>query len=343
MTQKFLVVAPSWLGDIVMSQSLMKMLRSMHPKAALDVYAPAYAVPVLRRMPEVSRVFVNPFAHGELALSRRLAEGRRLAAENYERAYVLPNSIKSALVPFFARIPLRIGFKGECRYGLLNRMRADEDRFELMVERYVALAFDEDGCACTRQLAAYEHPKLESQPVSVELAARLGIGFDRPVLVFGCGANWGLTKLWPEANYAEVASDWIVKGGSVFAVGTKADAAIGEGIGWRLPQALRPHYRNLCGLTALDEAIDVIAAARAAVCNDSGLLHVVAALGVPQVAVYGATSDRHTPPLTSRCVCMTSKRSCAPCFKKTCRFGTNACLTDTTPEVVASSLALLLK
>ncbi|HAW44931.1 MAG TPA: lipopolysaccharide heptosyltransferase II, partial [Sutterella sp.] len=217
--ERFLVISPSWIGDIIMSQSFLAVIHKMHPEVAIDVYAPAFAEPVLRRMPEVENVIINPFKHGELNLGLRMKEGRRLSANHYSRAYVLPNTLKAALVPFFAKIPQRIGYKGESRYGLINRMRRDSKDFSLMVERYVALAFEGYDCGCTKILTAYDRPKLLSQALTPEQIARFGIDFSKPVLVFGCGANWGETKAWPANHFATVAKAWIQKGGVAVAIG----------------------------------------------------------------------------------------------------------------------------
>jgi len=138
---KLLVVAPSWIGDAVCSQPLLTRLAARHPGAAIDVLAPAWVGPVYRRMAEVGEVLSNPFRHGELKLSARLALARDLRRRGYDEAVVLPNSFKSALVPWLARIPRRTGFTGEARMVLLNhRHRLDKAKTPLQVQRYAQLA-----------------------------------------------------------------------------------------------------------------------------------------------------------------------------------------------------------
>ncbi len=140
---KILVIGPSWVGDMMMSQSLYRTLKAEYPSAEIDVMAPAWCRPLLARMPEVNQALAMPLGHGALALGERRRLGHALRANGYDRAYVLPNSFKSALVPFFANVPQRTGWRGEMRYGLLNDLRVlDKAAFPLMVQRYVALAYD---------------------------------------------------------------------------------------------------------------------------------------------------------------------------------------------------------
>ena len=221
--RRILIIAPSWLGDIIMSQCLLKLLKKRDPSCRIDVYAPAYAHPIIRRMPEADGIIENPFAHHEFAFIKRRREGIKLRAARYDEAYILPNSWKSALVPFFARIPLRIGFKGESRYLLINSMRSNKKDYPRMADRYAALAWPLDQVTSSATLPAYEFPALKTLPPSEELLARLKITPGRPMLALGCGANYGPAKLWPVEYFARVCDWWTGRGGQVLALGSKKD------------------------------------------------------------------------------------------------------------------------
>ena len=334
-----LIVGPSWVGDMVMAQTLFACLRQRHPDCAIDVLAPEWSRPILERMPEVRQAIGFPVGHGVLDLKTRLAIGRRLRGQ-YDRAILLPNSLKSALVPFFARVPLRTGWVGEMRYGLLNdARRLDKARYPLMIERFMALAF-EPGAELPRP---YPRPALRSDPAGREAAlARFGLQLDRPVLALGPGAEFGEAKRWPAAHYAAVAEAMIRQGWQVWLFGSQNDHPVGEEIRDELEPGLVEESVNLAGRTRLGEAIDLLACADAVVSNDSGLMHVAAALDRPLVAVYGSTSPGFTPPLASAVEIVRLGLDCSPCFERTCRFGHYDCLRNLAPESVLAALGRLL-
>lgn len=336
--QHALIIMPSWLGDIIMSQSLLKTLKKLHPDCTLDAYAPAYAMPVLERMKELSGLIVNPFPHGEFALKKRFSEGRMLKKRGYDTCFVLPNSLKSALPAFFAGIPDRRGFKGESRYLLLNHIRTNKNDYPRMVDRYVALAYDKDEVASSADLPAFEYPALEILPPEKDLLERLSLSLERPLLALGCGANYGPAKLWPVESFAAVSDWWIGRGGAILGLGTQKDAPTVQAIRQALKDPETPYFYDISGQTTIAEALDLTGACRAAVCNDSGLMHTVAAAGVPQVDVFGSTSTIYTPPLSEKACCLESTQPCHPCFKRTCAHGTYACLKEITPESVISRL-----
>ena len=350
MAARILIISPSWLGDIIMSQSLLHVIKTQEPDAHISVYAPAYAHCILERMNEVDEILTNPFAHKEFNLKLRYAEGKRLKELHFDRAYILPNSFKSALMPFFAHIKERIGFKGESRYLVLNRMRHDKKAFARMVERYVALAYINDPqVKDSASLPAFAYPQLKLQAPAPELLTKLGLEAEqhRPWLALVCGANYGPAKLWPVEFFAQVSAHFITQRGfAVLALGSNKDHDTVEQIKAQLkiqaPHALQ-HFHDIAGQTDLTEALDIVGHCRAAVCNDSGLMHTVAAAGVPQVCLFGSTSTTYTPPLSEKAVCLESTQPCHPCFARTCKYGTYLCLRELAPEQVISKLSELLE
>ena len=323
-----LVVAPSWIGDTLLAQPLLTLLKRQDPKARVDVLAAPWTAPVLERMRETGTVIANPFGHGTLAFGARRSFGRSLAAAGYARAYVLPNSWKSALVPFFAGIPERIGYVGEARYGLLNRaVRLDTYRHPQQIQRYAALAGP-----LPEQLPL---PRLESTPEQQEQARR-SLGLDpgvRPV-VFCPGAEFGPAKRWPTRHFAALAQRLAGQGHSVWLVGSDKDAPFGR----EIAELSGGAAVDLCGRTALSQAIDLIAGASCVVSNDSGLMHVAAALGRPLVAVYGSSSPDYTPPATPDARILARSLPCAPCFKRRCPLGHLDCLEGLEPATVEAAV-----
>ena len=313
-----------------MMQPLLMRLRQRQPDAEIHVLAPAWSAPLLARMPEVAAVIVNPFPHGAFDWAGRKALGQRLARVDFSSAYVLPNSWKSALVPFFARIPRRIGYRGEARYVLLNeRPPLDQAAMPRLVDRYAALAGTfPDPTA---------EPRLTSSPEQQAAArAALGLPVDTRAIVFCPGAEYGPAKRWPTRHFAAVARDLTARGLSVWILGSAKDAPVGEAI---VAQA-EGGALNLCGKTNLEQAIDLIASAAAIVTNDSGLMHVGAALGRPLVALYGSSSSGYTPPLSAQAKILTLGLECSPCFKRECPQGHLRCLEDITPTQVLAALPL---
>lgn len=335
---RILVVGPSWVGDMVMAQALFIALKQRRPAATIDVLAPAWSFPLLQRMPEVSSALTMPVGHGRLALGERWRLGRELRGR-YDQAILLPNSFKSALVPFFARIPLRTGWRGELRYGLLNDVRnLDEQRYPRMVERFVALA----DAAESATAPGIPIPRLRADGERLAaLLAQFELDRERPVLALCPGAEFGPAKRWPERHYAAVAAAMIARGWQVWLFGSANDRAVAQAIVQALPAPVQAQVRVLAGLTALAEAIDLLAAADAVVSNDSGLMHIAAALDRPLVAVYGSTSPAFTPPLGERVASLSIPVDCGPCFQRECPLQHLRCLTDLGPGQVLAALAEL--
>ncbi|MFB6328680.1 ADP-heptose--LPS heptosyltransferase RfaF [Pantoea deleyi] len=296
---KILVIGPSWVGDMMMSQSLYRTLKAEHPDAVIDVMAPAWCRPLLSRMPEVNQALAMPLGHGALEIGERRRLGKVLRASHYDRAYVLPNSFKSALVPFFAGIRRRVGWRGEMRYGLLNDLRVlDKAAFPLMVERYVALGYDTPVASAAQLPQPLLWPKLQvGEQEMRETAAQFRLTATRPIIGFCPGAEFGPAKRWPHYHYAALAHQLIAEGFQVVLFGSAKDRPTGEEIIAALPEAARDHCRNLAGETQLEQAVILLAQCRAVVSNDSGLMHIAAALDRPLVALYGPSSPDFTPPL----------------------------------------------
>lgn len=326
--KKALIVAPSWIGDTIMAQPLFARLQASHPGLQLDALAPRWVAPVLQRMDEISEVIDSPFGHGQLSLKPRWRLARQLAERNYDAVYVLPNSLKSALVPFLAGIPRRIGFVGESRYGLLNqRHRLDKSALPLMVERFAQLA-EKPGTPPPRPI---ELPRINSSPEDQQQTL-VALGLERParIAAFCPGAEYGPAKRWPAAHFATLARKLAEQGFAIWLFGSPKDHPVAEEIS-RLAPGL---CRNLCGTTSLAQAVDLLALADLVVCNDSGLMHVAAALDRPLVTLYGSSSPGFTPPLSKQADILSLKLACSPCFKRECPLGHLDCLNKLSPEHV---------
>lgn len=334
-----LIIAPAWVGDMVMAQSLFKVLKAQHSGAVIDVLAPGWTLPLLERMPEVRNAIDMPLGHGELKLGtrRRLALGLR--SRKYDQAIVLSNSLKSALVPYWARIPKRTGFVGEMRQWLLNDCRRlDRQRLPMMVQRFVALGLP-DGATLPGPVPG---PRLISEPAQGHAAAqRLGLAVDegKSVLALCPGAEFGPAKQWPEEYYAQLAKTWIEKGWQVWLFGSENDRGVCESI----RSLAGAGCENIAGRTSLGDAIDLLAMAAFVVTNDSGLMHVAAALQCPMVAIYGSSDPAFTPPLSETAQVERLGLDCSPCFKRECPLGHLKCLKDLLPERIISAMEEVMK
>ena len=299
-----------------MAQPLLARLREKRPAVKVDVLAPEWVAPVARRMPEVDEVIPVPFRHGSLQLGSRWKLGRELKQRRYDEAIVLPNSWKSALVPFLADIPVRSGYVGESRYGLLNVLHRRPDR--RMREHYARLA--EQPGAQARHPLPQPCLKVDAGHVAAT-CARFGI--HAPYAVLCPGAEYGPAKRWP--YFADLAAKLPLP---AVLLGSRNDADAAAGIAGE----------NLVGKTTLDEAIDLSAGAKYIVTNDSGLMHVAAALGRPLVALFGSSSPEKTPPQSDAARVLWLKPECSPCFKRECPLGHFRCMREITVEQVLAEV-----
>jgi heptosyltransferase-2 len=328
---KVLVVGPSWVGDMVMAQTLYKLLRQQSPQAEVHVVAPPWSLPVLERMPEVARGIELAVGHGEVGLRRRWRLARRLRAERYDRAIVLPRSAKAALVPWLARIPLRTGFRGEWRYGLLNDVRSLDATLDQTVKRFVALGLPR-GAPLPGTLPTALQPRLRSDARNLErLRAAHGLTPGAPLAALMPGAEYGPAKRWPAAHFGALAAALASGGADVVVLGSEKERSLGDDVA---AQAGDAGVRNLCGATSLADVVDLLAGADVAVSNDSGLLHVAAAAGAPVVAIYGSSSPTFTPPLTDAAAIVYLGIECSPCFARECPLKHLRCLNDLAPATV---------
>jgi heptosyltransferase-2 len=333
---KILVVGPAWVGDMVMAQSLFRVIKQLHPNALLDVLAPEWSRPLLERMPEVHEAIAIPIGHGVLNLGVRYSLAQILKQKNYDQAMVLPNSWKSALIPWLAKIPKRTGFVGEMRWGLLNDARVlHKAALPLMVQRFVALAYKKGSAILKSQCPP---PQLKTDPKNIENALqKFAVKGDQPILALCPGAEFGPSKRWPENYYADVANEKLKQGWSVLLFGSKNDIPVCQAI----QQQTGGRCIDLTGKTSLGEAIDLLSHATAVVTNDSGLMHIAAALDKPLIAVYGSTDPSFTPPLNQQSQVVRLGLACSPCFKRDCPLGHHRCMKDLAPEKVISALAVL--
>ncbi|HEU0283373.1 MAG TPA: lipopolysaccharide heptosyltransferase II [Gallionella sp.] len=348
---KILVISPSWVGDCMLMQPMLMRLRQRHPDCRIDVFAPSWTAALLRAMPEVHEVIINPFPHGALQLAARYRLGKRLRAACYDQAVVLPNSWKSALVPFFARIPLRTGFTGEARHVLLNdRRKLDKTILPLMVERFAQLAeaparstpvgtpllrSDPSADAQGEIPRPLANPKLAISEAQRSAALhKLNLTLDQPVAVFCPGAEYGPAKRWPAAYYADIAQRLRQHGYAVWLIGSGKDKPVADEIN-RLAGG---NCINLCGNTDLGDALALLASAQLVISNDSGLMHLAAALDRPMLALFGSSSPQFTPPLSAQAQVIKLDIECSPCFERECPLGHFNCMMKLTPDLLWEKL-----
>lgn len=332
-SDKVLIVGPSWVGDMVMAHALFQSVYSnFFPPPEIHVVAPPWSKPVLARMPEVSHAIELPAEHGKLAFTTRLQLGRRLRPESYTQAIILPRSLKSALVPFFARVPIRTGFLGECRFGLLNDIRPfDKGVLDQTVKRFFALGVGIDD----KGHEPIPRPRLKVSNENLErLKKKFGLNGEIAVALMP-GAAFGPAKQWPLKYYADLASRLAAAGVNVWVLGSNKERALGIEL-TRL--ANHGRVRNFCGKTSLGDAIDLLGAAVVAVGNDSGLMHVAAAVDTHIVAIYGSTLPSFAPPLTDAKDIFFLGVGCSPCFQRHCPLGHFRCLRDISVGSVCSAV-----
>lgn len=334
-----LIISPNWIGDAVMAQPLLRLLQEKYPERAIDVLAPPSVAPVWRQMREVDSVIETPFRHGALQLKERWKLARVLRRRAYCEAYVLPNTLKFALLPWLAGIARRIGYKGESRYGLINVMHVDDAAAPRpMVAFYAALAQPPAAAPA----ASLPRPALAMRPEQIHAVyANVGLAPERPLIVFAPGAEFGAAKRWPAGHFAELAGAVLKAAPSaqIALLGSPKERDVCSDIAARIG---RDGVFNLAGATALTEAFALIAGADAVVSNDSGLLHVASALNRPVIALYGPTDPDHAPPFSDLARALSLRLACAPCRQRECPLGHQDCMVKLDPKMVWGQLRALL-
>jgi len=332
--KRILIIGASWVGDAVLSQPLMRQLKSTS-SCTIDVLAPSWTKGVLERIPEVDHIIDSPLIHKQLNI-RGLWRVARLLANNYDKAILLPNSFKSALIPWLAHIPVRVGYKREGRSILLNHaITLNTQRHPLMVERFLALS--ESEFEFNEALYPLLTPDLLNQQ---ELIHAYHLNLDLPIIVLCPGAEYGPAKRWPTSHYRQLATQLLAQNKQIWIMGSNKDKAIAEEI---MQGITSKQITNLCGVTNLAQAVDLMALAEAVVTNDSGLMHIAAALKRPTVALFGSSSPQFTPPLYSQARVVSLNLSCSPCFKRECPLGHLKCLTDISPQHTIDELNALIR
>ena len=331
-----LIVGPSWAGDMVMAQPLLMVLKQRHD-CAIDVLAPAWSAPLLERMPQVRQSIDMPVGHGRLALGTRLRLGAALRGRGYDQAIVLPNSFKSALAPFRARIPLRTGYLGEHRYGLLNDIRTlDHEATPTIVQRFAALGRDTKEALPAP--ASLPYPALRTDPDNTQrLLQSMSLELDKPVLGLCPGAAYGPARRWPVEHFAALAGMAHERGFRIWLFGSADDAPLCNDIAART----KAPCTVLAGRISLLDAVDLAALSAALVTNDSGMMHIGAALNRPLLALYGSTPASLAPPLAKRAQALSLSLACSPCFARSCPLGHFDCMRKMSPARVFSELEKL--
>jgi heptosyltransferase-2 len=320
---------------MVMAQALFKALKARFPCVVIDVVAPAWTLPLLERMPEVRVGIEMSIGHGALGWGVRKRLGQSLRGK-YDQAIVLPNSWKSALMPWFAKIPVRTGFVGEIRYGLLNDVRKlDKHKLSKTIERFVALG------ALKEAVQPVARPHLQARSADLELQ-KLGLAPPGHILALCPGAEYGPAKQWPSAYFSILATQWLQADplAEVWIFGSAKDQSVGGRIQADVEYSVRDRIQNLAGKTSLGQAIDLMAIASAVVSNDSGLMHVAAALDLPLVAIFGSSDPAHTPPNgdPKKTKTLWLELDCSPCFKRECPLGHLDCLKKIMPAQVFQAI-----
>ena len=341
--QGILIIAPNWIGDAVMTQPLLASLKALYPNSKIDVLASTWVAPIYRACSEVNEVIEAKFEHKQLQWGLRKNLAKQLQAKNYQACFVLPNSLKSALIPWLANIPFRIGYRGEFRIGLINLSLDNPSKLNRppMVKHYQALLqlLDDESNPAIGLTPTLNVSLPAKESVERKLQdAHIPTG---PLYVICPGAEYGPSKRWPSDYFAKLASSLIDQASSnqVILLGSKSDEAIAQEILSQADHAKNIH--NWCGSTSLDEAIALIGKSKAVISNDSGLMHIAAALKVPQVAIFGSSDPAHTPPLSNKAQVIWLNMPCSPCHKRECPLGHLKCLKDILPEQVLATLNTL--
>ena len=324
--EKLLIIPQNWLGDIVMSQTLLKKVKSENPNTKIDILVSSTFKSLVERMPEISKAVILDCGHKELGLLKRLNLARRIKGD-YDQSIVLSRSIKSALIPYLAKIPIRTGELGESRYILINDLKkfTKEDRRKTAF-RYVSMFSKKEEV-----LDKKYYPSLQSDPENMKiLSDKYKLNLDKKIIIFAPGAAFGPSKMWPVEKFKEL-GEKLNKDFFILILGSNNEKNIGDKI------VTNKNMINLCGETTITDAVDLIHISEFCVSNDSGLMHLASATNTKSISIYGATSPELTPPLTSNKEIHYRGISCSPCFEKKCKYGHYNCLVDIQADDVFKS------
>lgn len=331
-SEKILVMGPSWVGDMVLAHSLFQCLKQQNPDVQIDVAAPAWTLPLLDRMPEVTEKIALPFKHGQLSLIERIQFGRRLKSNHYTQSISLVNSLKSAILPFAAGVKKRTGFLGEMRYGLLNDIRPlDKSLLPKTIERFVALGINKNQ----RPITVPQPKLIADKNNAIQALEKLGIHLSNGKVLGLCpGAEYGEAKRWPASCYAEVANHALEHEWQILLFGSDKDIPVTS----QINKLTKNKCIDLGGKTKLGDAIDIMSLCDRVISNDSGLMHVAAALDKKLIAIYGSSDPHHTPPMHPEAVIEYLGLECSPCFKRVCPLGHLNCLNNIKPITIIKRL-----
>jgi len=339
-----LIIAPNWIGDAVSTQPLLANLKVLYPDSKIDVLASNWVAPIYRACSEVHQVIEAKFEHKKLQWNLRKQLAKEIEAKNYQACFVLPNSFKSALIPWLANIPFRIGYRGEMRFSLINLALDNPSKVNRppMVEHYLALSQllkDDESIPLDKLVPKLNVSAAAKQQIEQKLqGANINSG---SIYAICPGAEYGPSKRWPTEHFAVLAQQLITQNSNnqIILLGSKSDYSLAQEITSQAQQASNIH--NWCGNTSLDEAIALIGMSKAVVSNDSGLMHIAAALQTPQVAIFGSSDPAHTPPLSDKAKVIWLNMPCSPCHKRICPLGHLRCLKDILPQQVLATLNTL--
>lgn len=339
--KKILIISPAWIGDIVISQALLKYIKQQHAETIIDMLAPRWSHELLATMPEINEIFDLPIGRGQFQLKQRWQLGRSFRKKMYQQAIILPNSWKSAIIPLAAGIPLRTGWRGEMRFGLLNDWRIlDKKKYPMMIQRFLALGIARTSANKPIDWQRYK-PCLAIKPERINPNLKnLSLAIkDKPLLILCPGAAFGPAKRWPADYFAKIAHVKKAEEWQVFLLGAQSDEAIGDSI-----QKLSGNACiNLIGKTSLLQALNLLAMATLVISNDSGLMHLAAALRRPLIALYGSSSPEFTPPLSEKAKILYLELNCSPCFERNCPLVHLNCLKQLKPNLVLRTINELIK
>ncbi len=322
-----------------MSLPLISLIGNKLPECQIDVLCSPWVGPIYRACPAVRTVIERHFQHGALQWSLRRSTAQELKNRGYDMAFVLPNSLKSALIPWLAGIPKRIGYQGEFRFGLINASLPNPSRQARtpMMEHYARLIQGAFGRAT--DLQNLPQPHLTMDATLLEWAShKIDTIGGTPYYVFAPGAEYGPAKRWPTTQFAQLANQILQNdpGAKIVVLGSQSDQTLGQEILQSTNQSDRIH--NWCGTIPLNQSMALIAQCKSLISNDSGLMHIGAALSIPQIAIFGSSNPKHTPPLSKQAKVIWLGLECSPCYQRTCPLGHLNCLNQIDSNRIYSML-----